>query len=63
MRRLFYLSFFFSTLWATARVEASPELLDRIVAVVDDQVILWSELNYRLRFELEDRGYANYILP
>jgi len=63
MHRLLYLFFLVSTLCPTPRVEASPELLDRIVAVVDDQVILWSELNYRLRFELEQRGYADYVLP
>jgi len=42
---------------------AAPELIDRIVAVVDNQAILWSELNYRLRFELEQRGYAEYADP
>ena len=35
---------------------AAPELLDRIVAVVDDQVILWSELNLRLSLELQQQG-------
>lgn len=40
-------------------VAAVPELIDRIVAVVDNQVILWSELNYRLRFELERQGFTS----
>lgn len=40
-----------------------PELIDRIVAVIDDNVILWSELNYRLRMELEERGSAAYLDP
>lgn len=35
---------------------AAPELLDRIVAVVDDQVILWSELNFRLLMDFEQEG-------
>ena len=42
-------------------VGASPELIDRIVAVVDDEVILWSELNFRLRFQLEQKGYSAYL--
>lgn len=41
--------------WA-ARVDAAPELLDRIVAVVDDQVVLWSELNLRTQLELQSQG-------
>ncbi len=40
------------------RAEALPELIDRIVATVDDHTILWSELNYRLRFEAEQRGLS-----
>jgi peptidyl-prolyl cis-trans isomerase SurA len=36
---------------------AAPELLDRIVAVVDNQVILWSEVNFRVLLELQERGY------
>ncbi len=44
-----------------AAVGASPELIDRIVAVVDDEVILWSELNFRLRFQLEQMGYSAYL--
>ena len=35
-----------------------PELIDRIVATVDNHTILWSELNYRLRFEAEQRGVS-----
>ena len=42
-------------------VGSSPELIDRIVAVVDEEVILWSELNFRLRFQLEQRGYSAYL--
>lgn len=33
-----------------------PELLDRIVAVVDDEVILWSELNFRVLEEMRLAG-------
>ena len=33
-----------------------PELLDRIVAVVDDEVILWSELNFRVLEEMRSAG-------
>lgn len=39
-----------------ARADAAPELLDRIVAVVDDQVVLWSELNLRTQLELQSQG-------
>ena len=35
-----------------------PELIDRIVAAVDNHTILWSELNYRLHFEAEQRGLS-----
>ena len=42
--------------------DAYPELLDRIVAVVDDQVILWSELNLRLSLELQQQGLT-YLAP
>jgi peptidyl-prolyl cis-trans isomerase SurA len=38
------------------RVDAEPELLDRIVAVVDDQVVLWSELNLRTQLDLQAQG-------
>lgn len=46
---------------SAAAPSARPELIDRIVAVIDDNVILWSELNYRLRMELEERGSATYL--
>ena len=39
-----------------ATADAEPELLDRIVAVVDDQVVLWSELNLRAQLELQAQG-------
>ena len=42
--------------------DAVPELLDRIVAVVDDQVILWSELNLRLSLEVQQLGLT-YLDP
>ncbi len=35
---------------------AEPELLERIVAVVDDQVVLWSELELRTLLELQQQG-------
>ncbi|MBI2503664.1 MAG: peptidylprolyl isomerase [Candidatus Latescibacteria bacterium] len=42
---------------------ATPELLDRIVAVVDNQVILWSEVNFRVLLELQERGYRQQPGP
>lgn len=42
---------------------AAPELLDRIVAVVDNQVILWSEVNFRVLQELQERGYRQQPGP
>lgn len=42
---------------------AAPELLDRIVAVVDNQVILWSEVNFRVLQELQERGYRQQPKP
>jgi len=39
---------------AMAAPAIPPELLDRIVAVVDDEVILWSELNVRVLEEMMD---------
>ena len=42
---------------------AQPELLDRIVGVVDDQVILWSELNFRLILILDQQGRSSFISP
>ena len=41
----------------------APELIDRIVATVDNHTILWSELNYRLRFEVEQRGLSSFVEP
>ena len=43
------------------RAGALPELIDRIVATVDNHTILWSELNYRLRFEAEQRGLSVFV--
>ena len=42
---------------------ASPVLLDRIVASVDNQVILWSEVDFRVRLELQQRGYRQDPSP
>ncbi|MBM3279207.1 MAG: peptidylprolyl isomerase [Candidatus Handelsmanbacteria bacterium] len=42
---------------------AAPELLDRIVAVIDNQVILWSEVNFRVLLELQERGYRQQPRP
>lgn len=42
---------------------AAPELLDRIVAVVDNQVILWSEVNFRVLLDLQERGYRQQPGP
>ena len=39
-----------------ARAPAAPELLDRIVGVVDDQVVLWSELELRTLMEFARTG-------
>ena len=64
MRYIFFLLFsFLSTICVAVPLMANPELIDRIVAVIDNQVILWSELNYRLRFELEQQSYATYANP
>ena len=38
---------------------AAPELLDRIVATIDDEVILLSELNQRVQFEIVESGSAS----
>ena len=59
MRYFLYILFILSC--RADAVGASPELIDRIVGVVDDEVILWSELNFRLRFQLEQRGYSPYL--
>lgn len=41
---------------AALPASAAPELLDRIVAVVDDQIVLWSELNLRTQLTLQEQG-------
>ncbi|MBT6147847.1 MAG: hypothetical protein HOH74_20590, partial [Gemmatimonadetes bacterium] len=35
--------------------DAKPELLDRIVAVIDEEVVLWSELTLRTQMDLEQQ--------
>ncbi len=35
--------------------DAKPELLDRIVAVIDEEVILWSELTLRTQMDLQQQ--------
>ena len=50
-------------LFAPGAALGAPELIDRIVATVDNQTILWSELNYRLRFEAEQRGLSTFVEP
>ncbi len=47
----------------TISASGAAELIDRIVASVDNQIILWSELNYRLRFEMEARQLSVYSPP
>lgn len=49
--------------FAATLAGAAPELLDRIVAVVDNQVILWSEVNFRVLLELQQRGYRRQPNP
>jgi len=46
-----------------ALATAQPQLLDRIVAVVDEEVILWSELSLRVRLELQQEGRGLYVSP
>ena len=41
----------------------TPELLDRVVATVDGEAILWSELNLRLEIELRQQRRGLYIAP
>lgn len=48
--------------WPTASA-AQPQLLDRIVAVIDEEVILWSELSLRVRLELQQEGRGLYMTP
>jgi peptidyl-prolyl cis-trans isomerase SurA len=52
-----------AALYLVPQAWAAPELIDRIVATVDNQTILWSELNYRLRFEAEQRGLSAFSEP
>ena len=49
-----FLLIFHLALPSAARAE--PVLIDRIVAVIDNQVILWSELNFRLEMALRQEG-------
>jgi peptidyl-prolyl cis-trans isomerase SurA len=60
MPRLFRFVLSAAALFCAAPIFASPELIDRIVASVDNHIILWSELNYRLRFEMEARELSPY---
>ena len=56
--------FWLALLTSGAAVEAeSPELLDRIVAQVDESVILWSELNLRVFTELEQVSDPRLVSP
>ena len=49
-----------TTVWPA---ETEPQLLDRIVAVIDEEVILWSELSLRVRLELQQEGRGAYLTP
>lgn len=60
MPKFFRLLLSAAALFCAAPVFSSPELIDRIVASVDNHIILWSELNYRLRFEMEARELSPY---
>lgn len=53
------LFFLFFTM-TVQQCHARPELLDRIVAVIDDEIILWSELNFRLRVTAEQEGLSPF---
>ena len=59
LKFLKYCYIFFTLIFPISKISAA-ELIDRIVASVDHHVILWSELNYRLRFEMETRGLSPY---
>ncbi len=50
--------------WASGAAAAadSPELLDRIVAIVDDEAILWSDLSYRLQMDIQQGNAYEYLL-
>jgi peptidyl-prolyl cis-trans isomerase SurA len=50
----------FLLLFSAGYLFARAELLDRIVAVVDDEIILWSELNFRLRITAEQEGLSTF---
>jgi peptidyl-prolyl cis-trans isomerase SurA len=64
MQRIFHILFLVVALLCSAPSSArAAELIDRIVASVDNYVILWSELNYRLRFEMEARNLTVYSPP
>ncbi|MGY8824729.1 MAG: peptidylprolyl isomerase [Candidatus Latescibacterota bacterium] len=63
MPKLFRCLLSAATLLCAAPAFAAPELIDRIVASVDNHIILWSELNYRLRFEVEARQLTAYVPP
>jgi len=64
MQRFFHISFLVAALICSAPSSArAAELIDRIVASVDNYVILWSELNYRLRFEMEALNLTVYSPP
>ena len=64
MQRPFNILFLVTALLCSAPSSArAAELIDRIVASVDNYVILWSELNYRLRFEMEALNLTVYSPP
>ena len=60
---LLFCTLLVSSLLRPVQAAASPELLDRIVAVVDNQIILWSEVNFRVALELEQSGQARFLDP
>ena len=55
---LFFLSLVLLPLASRAAVEDPSQLIDRIAAIVDKEVILWSELNVRLDLYLRYSGYS-----
>ena len=64
MQRFFHILFLVAALLFSVPYSArAAELIDRIVASVDNYVILWSELNYRLRFEMEALNLTVYSPP
>lgn len=64
MQRFFYiLSLVAALLCLSPHSARAAELIDRIVASVDNYVILWSELNYRLRFEMDALNLTVYSPP